>query len=127
MQFKWETEYGDVYSCSDIIINWDFIGQYLGKFLNDGNCFNGKCLYAKGFSGDFCENKKGSSNAFKYLWILTLIDVLSGLGYLLVSNFDKIKNLFNDLLRKWKDVKNIFNKNNNSEEFRSWNWNEKRI
>ena len=95
--------------------------------MNDGNCFNGKCLCAKGFSGDFCENKKGSSNAFKYLWILTLIDVLSGLGYLLDSNFDKIKNLFNDLLRKWKDVKNIFNKNNNSEEFRSWNWNEKRI
>jgi len=118
LQFKWETEYGDVYSCSDIMINGDVIGQCLGKCLNGGNCFNGKCLCPEGFSGDFCENKKGSSNVLKYLGILALIVVLSGLGYLLVSNFDKIKNMFNDLLRKRKDVKNIFNENNNSEEFR---------
>ena len=119
LQFKWETEYGDVYSCSDIMINGDVIGQCLGKCLNGGNCFNGKCLCPEGFSGEFCENTKGSSNILKYLGILALIGVLSGLGYLVYSNFDKLKNLFNDLLRKRKDVKHIFNENNNSEEFRS--------
>ena len=119
LQFKWETEYGDVYSCSDIMINGDVIGQCLGKCLNGGNCFNGKCLCPDGFSGEFCENSKGGGNVLKYLGILALIGVLSGLGYLAYSNFDKIKNLFNNLLRQRKDIKNIFNENNNSEEFRN--------
>ncbi len=117
LQFKWETEYGDIYSCSDIMINGDVIGQCLGKCLNGGNCFNGKCLCPEGFSGEFCESSGGSSNILKYLVILALIGASAYVGYLVYDNFDRIKRFFIShgwLKPKEKDQKkNFFDENDN--------------
>ena len=119
LQFKWETEYGDIYSCSDIMINGDVIGQCLGKCLNGGNCFNGKCLCPEGFSGEFCESSGGSSNILKYLGILALIVGLCVVGIYLNKRFDiinSIKRFF--ISQEWlkpkeKDQKNYFDENDN--------------
>ena len=81
LQWKWSTSYGDVYSCSDIIINGGSLNKCMGKCLNGGSCFNGECLCVKGFSGEFCEDDNKSSSK-TWLWVLLIIICLIGLGYL---------------------------------------------
>ena len=81
LQWKWATSYGDVYSCSDIIINGGSLNKCMGKCLNGGSCFNGECLCVKGFSGEFCEDDNKSSSK-TWLWVLLIIICLVGLGYL---------------------------------------------
>lgn len=81
LQWKWTTSYGDVYSCSDIIINGGTLNKCMGKCLNGGSCFNGECLCIDGFSGEFCEDDSKSSSK-TWLWILFGILCLVGLGYL---------------------------------------------
>ena len=56
LQWKWTTSYGDIYSCSDIIISGGSLKKCLGKCLNGGSCFNGECMCLEGFSGKFCQN-----------------------------------------------------------------------
>ena len=82
LQWKWTTSYGDIYSCSDIIINGGSLSKCMGKCLNGGSCFNGKCLCAKGFTGDFCESKEGE-HSFTWLWILLCIALLAVAGFLI--------------------------------------------
>jgi hypothetical protein len=62
VQWAWHTEYGVLYSCSDVIINGNKIEECLARCKNGGACFNGKCLCKEGFYGDFCENS--SKNNF---------------------------------------------------------------
>ncbi len=81
LQWKWSTSYGDVYSCSDIIINGGSLNKCMGKCLNGGSCFNGECLCVKGFSGEFCEDDNKSSSK-TWLWVLLIIICLIGLVYL---------------------------------------------
>ena len=81
LQWKWSTSYGDVYSCSDIIINGGSLSKCMGRCLNGGSCFNGQCLCTKGYSGEFCEDE-GGSISWTWLWILLGIICACGLGYL---------------------------------------------
>jgi len=118
LQFKWQTEFGDVYSCSDIMINGDVIGQCLGKCLNGGSCFNGKCLCLDGFSGEFCESSGGGSGFLTFLKYLAILAaaVVGGCGvckaFLWISK--KIKGLFGTWLREKKNEDKIpFNDDNN--------------
>ena len=37
LQWKWSTSYGDLYSCSDIIINGGSLSKCMGKCLNGGS------------------------------------------------------------------------------------------
>ena len=78
LQWIWNTQYGNFYSCSDIIINGANLEKCMGKCLNGGSCFNGKCLCLKGFSGEFCEDYEGGSSK-TWLWILLIIILIAAL------------------------------------------------
>ena len=93
LQWKWSTSYGDIYSCSDIIINGGKLNKCMGKCLNGGTCFNGECLCVKGFTGEFCENEKGQSS-LTWLWYLLGLIIVGIVGYLIYKYFDNIKNWF---------------------------------
>jgi hypothetical protein len=56
LQWSWSTPYGDLYSCSDIIINGNKIENCIARCKNGGVCFNGRCLCQEGYYGEFCEN-----------------------------------------------------------------------
>ena len=44
LQWKWSTSYGDIYSCSDIIINGGSLSKCMGKCLNGGSCLKANIL-----------------------------------------------------------------------------------
>ena len=93
LQWKWSTAYGDVYSCSDIIINGGSLGKCMGRCRNGGTCFNGKCLCLEGFSGEFCEDGS-EQTSFAWLWYLLLLLLIGAIIYLIYKYWDKIKALF---------------------------------
>ena len=99
LQWKWSTSYGDIYSCSDIIINGGSLTKCMGKCLNGGSCFNGKCLCAEGFVGEFCEDKEGE-HSFTWLWILLTIVLIGVIGYLIYRYKENIK-VYIDRGRTW--------------------------
>ena len=80
LQWKWSTSYGEVYSCSDIIINGGQLSKCMGKCLNGGSCFNGECLCLKGYTGEFCEEKEGQTS-LTWLWIILGLLGLGAAGY----------------------------------------------
>ena len=80
LQWKWTTSYGDIYSCSDIIISGGSLKKCLGKCLNGGSCFNGECMCLEGFSGKFCQNIE-SEGSLAWLWILIVLIILAVAGY----------------------------------------------
>ena len=80
LQWKWTTSYGDVYSCSDIMINGGSLNKCMGKCLNGGSCFNGECLCINGYTGEFCEDDNKSSSK-TWLWFLLAIICIVGLVY----------------------------------------------
>ena len=100
LQWKWSTSYGDIYSCSDIIINGEQLGKCMGKCLNGGSCFNGKCLCLKGFSGDFCEEEDGQSS-LTWLWILLGLIGLGATGYGIYYFWPKLKSCINRHTTSW--------------------------
>ena len=95
LQWKWSTSYGDIYSCSDIIINGGSLTKCMGKCLNGGSCFNGKCLCTNGFTGEFCEDDNKTSSK-TWLWILLILIILGVLGYLGYKYRNKILSLFRE-------------------------------
>jgi hypothetical protein len=99
LQWKWSTSYGDIYSCSDIIINGGSLTKCMGKCLNGGSCFNGKCLCAEGFEGEFCEDKEGE-HSFTWIWILLAIVLVGVIGYLIYRYKGNIK-VWIDRGRSW--------------------------
>ena len=99
LQWKWTTSYGDIYSCSDIIINGGSLTNCMGKCLNGGSCFNGKCLCEKGYEGDFCEDKIGEFS-LTWLWVLLGIAALGGAGYACYRYRDNLRNLI-DRGKSW--------------------------
>jgi hypothetical protein len=67
LQWTWITSEGNLYSCSDIIINGNKIEDCLAKCKNGGACFNGKCLCNDGFYGEFCEySSKFLKNKYRH-------------------------------------------------------------
>lgn len=56
LQWVWKTPIGDIYSCSDVMIDGQKIGDCIASCLNGGSCFNGKCICKEDFYGEFCEN-----------------------------------------------------------------------
>jgi hypothetical protein len=90
LQWKWSTSYGEVYSCSDIIINGGQLSKCMGKCLNGGSCFNGECLCVKGYTGEFCEDKEGQYS-LTWLWIILGLLGLGAAGYGIYYFWPKIK------------------------------------
>ena len=99
LQWKWSTSYGDIYSCSDIIINGGSLSKCMGKCLNGGSCFNGKCLCAKGFTGEFCESIEGQ-HSFTWLWILICLALLAVVGFLIYKYREDLK-VYIDRGKSW--------------------------
>jgi len=82
LQWKWKTNYGDIYSCSDIIIDGKQLDACRAQCLNGGSCFNGICLCPNGFSGEFCEEEgEGGAGWLTYLGIIGALGA-AGAGYL---------------------------------------------
>ena len=118
LQWKWSTSYGDIYSCSDIIINGGSLSNCLGKCLNGGSCFNGKCLCLEGFIGDFCEDKDGQIS-LTWLWWLIAIAILGVAGFFIYKYRERIKDLFKNNSWLIGDRRNnliAFENNNNNGE-----------
>ena len=99
LQWKWSTSYGDIYSCSDIIINGGSLSKCMGKCLNGGSCFNGKCLCAKGFTGEFCETIEGQ-HSLTWLWILICLALLAVVGFLIYKYRENLK-VYIDRGKSW--------------------------
>ena len=99
LQWKWSTSYGDIYSCSDIIINGGSLSKCMGKCLNGGSCFNGKCLCAKGFTGEFCESIEGQ-HSLTWLWILICLALLAVVGFLIYKYREDLK-VYIDRGKSW--------------------------
>ena len=119
LQWKWSNSYGDIYSCSDIIINGGSLSKCMGKCLNGGSCFNGKCLCAKGFTGEFCESIEGQ-HSLTWLWILICLALLAVVGFLIYKYREDLK-VYIDRGKSWltsSGRKNLVdfeeNKNNNN-------------
>lgn len=55
LQWTWITPSGNLYSCSDLIINGNKIEDCLAKCKNGGACFNGKCLCTDDYYGEYCQ------------------------------------------------------------------------
>lgn len=87
LQWKWSTSYGDIYSCSDIIINGGNVSQCMAKCQNGGACFNGKCMCLEGFSGEFCQKTKGKG--INWLLILLIIVALILVGLIIYYFINK--------------------------------------
>ena len=122
LQWKWSTSYGDIYSCSDIIINGGSLSKCMGKCLNGGSCFNGKCLCAKGFTGEFCESIEGQ-HSLTWLWILICLALLAVVGFLIYKYREDLK-VYIDRGKSWltsSGRKNLVDfeegKNNNNNPF----------
>ncbi len=111
LQWKWSTSYGEVYSCSDIIINGGQLSKCMGKCLNGGSCFNGECLCLKGYTGEFCEDEEGQSS-LTWLWIILGLLGLGAAGYGIYYFRDKIKDCFKNsqswIISSNKKVKHDF-------------------
>lgn len=99
LQWKWSTSYGEIYSCSDIIINGGSLTNCMGKCLNGGSCFNGKCVCADGFTGEFCEDIEGKYS-LTWLWVILVIGLIGGAGYLCYKYRDNLRNLY-DTGKSW--------------------------
>ena len=99
LQWKWSTSYGDIYSCSHIIINGGSLSKCMGKCLNGGSCFNGKCLCAKGFTGEFCESIEGQ-HSLTWLWILICLALLAVVGFLIYKYREDLK-VYIDRGKSW--------------------------
>ena len=117
LQWKWTTSYGDIYSCSDIIISGGSLKKCLGKCLNGGSCFNGECMCLEGFSGKFCQNIE-SEGSLAWLWILIVLIILAVAGYFGYQNRERISAWFKNhsWLSDSKRIKEIpfaDNQNNN--------------
>ena len=122
LQWKWSNSFGDIYSCSDIIINGGSLSKCMGKCLNGGSCFNGKCLCAKGFTGEFCESIEGQ-HSLTWLWILICLALLAVVGFLIYKYREDLK-VYIDRGKSWltsSGRKNLVdfeeNKNNNNNAF----------
>ena len=86
LQWKWTTSYGDIYSCSDIIINGGNMTVCMAKCQNGGACFNGKCMCLEGFSGEFCEETKGEGiNWLLILLILIAVALIGAIIYYFIN------------------------------------------
>ena len=105
LQWKWSTSYGEVYSCSDIIINGGQLSKCMGKCLNGGSCFNGECLCIKGYTGEFCEDEEGQSS-LTWLWIILGLLGIGASGYGIYYLWPKIK----DCLKSNQTWTMLFNK-----------------
>ena len=105
LQWKWSTSYGEVYSCSDIIINGGQLSKCMGKCLNGGSCFNGECLCVKDYTGDFCEDEEGRSS-LTWLWIILGLLGIGASGYGIYYFWPKIK----DCLKSNQTWTMLFNK-----------------
>ena len=105
LQWKWSTSYGEVYSCSDIIINGGQLSKCMGKCLNGGSCFNGECLCVKGYTGDFCEDEEGQSS-LTWLWIILGLLGIGASGYGIYHFWSNIK----DCLKSNQTWTMLFNK-----------------
>ncbi len=66
LQWTWRTPVGNLYSCSDLMINGQKIEDCIASCLNGGSCFNGKCICKDDFYGEFCEYNS------KHLFILNI-------------------------------------------------------
>lgn len=100
LQWKWSTSYGEIYSCSDIIINGGQLSKCMGKCLNGGSCFNGECLCLKGYTGEFCEDEEGQSS-LTWLWILLGLLGIGAAGYGIYYFWPKIKDCFTNKGQPW--------------------------
>ena len=119
LQWKWSTSYGDIYSCSDIIINGGSLNKCMGKCLNGGSCFNGECLCVEGFSGEFCENEENQSTSKNWLWIILFIICLIGLGYLGYKYYPQIMSKCREGWTKTDNipVRQYFNENSSQRNY----------
>ena len=87
LQWKWKTNYGNIYSCSDIIIDGKKLDSCRAQCLNGGTCFNGVCLCPNGFSGEFCEQEGDEGSGWwKLLAILGGTGIVGVGGYFLYNN-----------------------------------------
>ena len=86
LQWKWKTNYGNIYSCSDIIIDGKKLDSCRAQCLNGGTCFNGVCLCPNGFSGEFCEEEGEEGGWLKYLLLFGGAGALGLGGYYLYKN-----------------------------------------
>jgi len=93
LQFEFETEFGTIVQCSDIVI------QRAHPFVplkcdpncqNGGVCSNGICKCGKQFSGETCEIKLQASGAISFLIYLVIILLVAAGIYLLVDR-EKMK------------------------------------
>ena len=86
LQWKWTTSYGDIYSCSDIIINGGNMTACMAKCQNGGACFNGQCMCLDGFSGEFCEKTQGKGvNWLLILLILIALALIGAITYYFIN------------------------------------------
>ena len=112
LQWKWSTSFGDVYSCSDIIINGGQLSKCMGKCLNGGSCFNGECLCLKGYTGEFCEDEEGHSS-LTWLWVILGLLGIGAVGCGIYYFWGKIMDFFKRKYQPWtmsqnKEVKQDF-------------------
>ena len=103
LQWKWSTQSGIYYSCSDMIINGTKLGACLSKCQNKGQCVNGKCVCINGFIGEFCQYKP-STNILRILIFILFgiiaLGLIAGIIYLIITSRKNRKWTNNEELKK---------------------------
>ena len=102
LQWKWKTNYGNIYSCSDIIIDGKKLDSCRAQCLNGGTCFNGVCLCPNGFRGDFCEEEGEEGSGW---W--KLLAILGGAGIVGAGGYYLYKYKFTDTWTTSQKMENV--------------------
>ena len=93
IQLIWLTDNMKQYFCADITLMSEAIKPCIGKCLNGGACYNGKCVCNEGYSGYFCETKlsEATTGVSPWIWIILLLVIIAGLfvGAYFISNLPK--------------------------------------
>lgn len=91
VQLEFETEYGTIVQCADIIVQREEKFQNVKcdpKCKNGGVCQNGVCKCGKMFTGDNCEEKIDASGSFSFIMFIFMVALVAA-GVALLYQKDK--------------------------------------
>ena len=100
LQMEFQTEYGTIVQCSDIIVQKQkpfLVQKCEPPCKNGGVCQNGECKCSKMFEGPACETQVESSGSFSYILFVVLIALVI-VGIVLINQSEQYQRNIRSML-----------------------------